>query len=253
MPQTSDRFTDRVDNYVKYRPSYPLELLTYLQNNFDFGSQSICADIGSGTGIFSEILLKNGNRVYSVEPNNEMREAAERNLIQYANFTSVMGTADSTSLQDHSIDFIFCAQSLHWFANAKTAAEFKRILKSNGKLAIIWNKKAYYQSKFMEGIRHIFIHDGIDFLSVKMENIEDEIILHDLLQAPFQKFSMNTKQTFHSYDELLGRLLSISYIPQQGHPKYEGFERNLKALYEKYKNEKGEVEYLYETVMYVFT
>ena len=247
---TSDRFFGKTDDYVKFRPGYPPEILDYLKKKHDFSSNSICAEVGSGTGKFAELLLHNKNKVFAVEPNIEMRGAAEKSLSAFQNFKSISGDSVNTTLDDNSIDFIFCAQSLHWFANENTAKEFKRILKPNGRVVIVWNKKAYDKSVFMQGIHRIFIEDCIDFLSVKLENIEDKEILFSLFKENYDFYSIDTKQIFN-LDGLIGRMMSASYAPPEGHPKHQKFISEIKNLFQK-EEKNGSVEFLYETVTYIF-
>lgn len=247
---TSDRFSGKTEDYVKFRPGYPPEILAFLNKNYGFSSSTICADIGSGTGKFAELLLQNKNKVFAVEPNNEMRDAAEKSLAEFKNFQSISGNSMHTTLDNKSIDFVFCAQSLHWFANEHTAKEFKRILKPNGKVVIVWNKKAYEKSSFMKGIHKIFVEDCIDFLSVKLENIVDNEILSSLFKENYDLYSIETKQIF-DLDGLIGRMMSISYSPPKGHPKHQKFIGEIKNLFQK-EEKKGSVEFLYETVTYVF-
>jgi len=131
---STTRFSNKVENYIKYRPHYPKAVIDYLKSENILKNDSVIADIGSGTGISAEMFLKNGSTVYGVEPNKEMREAAERLMSNYKNFISVNGTAEVTSLGIHSIDLIVAAQAFHWFDLDKTKAEFKRILKPKGML-----------------------------------------------------------------------------------------------------------------------
>ena len=247
---TSDRFLGKSDNYVKYRPSYPNDILIFLNQKHEFIQNSICAEIGSGTGKFTNLLIQNKNIVFAVEPNDEMRAASETSFAQYKNFISISGNSENTNLKSNSIDFIFCAQSLHWFANEKTASEFKRILKPNGRVVIIWNKKAYKKSAFMRGIHKIYIEDSIDFKSVKLENLEDKEILTDLFKDNYDFYTIESKQVF-DLESLIGRMMSISYAPPQGHPKHDKFINEIKKLFHK-EAINGKVEFLYETVTYVF-
>ena len=135
------RFSDRVDNYIKYRPTYPNEVLDYLKEKCYLTSKSVIADVGAGTGIFTKLLLDRGYTVYAVEPNAPMRDAAVEQLSADKNFTAVDGTAGATTLSSNSIDMIVCAQAFHWFSNENTRVEFKRILKDTGKTALIWNNR----------------------------------------------------------------------------------------------------------------
>src|SRR5690349_12791287 len=133
------RFSSRVDNYVLFRPGYPFEVLELLKQECGLTSDSVIADIAFGTGIFTRMLLENGNRVYGVEPNADMRRAGERFLKNYSNFTSIAGTAEATSLPDHRVNIITAAQAAHWFDPEKARREFIRILKPKGWLVLIWN------------------------------------------------------------------------------------------------------------------
>ena len=138
---TVERFSNRVANYVKYRPGYPKEILDVFRDEMNLRTDSIIADVGSGTGISSKVFLENGNKVHGVEPNAAMREAAEEFLNNFPQFESVDGTSEATNLPDDSVDFIIAAQAFHWFEPNKTRPEFKRILREGGYVALIWNER----------------------------------------------------------------------------------------------------------------
>ena len=120
------RFSDRVENYVKYRPGYPPALLDCLRQVCGLTPAAVIADVGSGTGILSELFLKNGTPVFAVEPNDDMRQAAELRLGHYPNFASVAGTAETTMLSDRSVDLVTAGQAFHWFDVSQAKAEFAR-------------------------------------------------------------------------------------------------------------------------------
>jgi ubiquinone/menaquinone biosynthesis C-methylase UbiE len=141
MPAPTQRFSNRVENYVKFRPGYPDEAISFLVKEAKLSIHSVIADVGSGTGIFTRLLLDQGFTAYAVEPNDAMRESAGKQLHTYPNFHSVNGTAELTTLSNHSIDLVVCAQAFHWFDQQKTKIEFKRILKPNGLVALIWNNR----------------------------------------------------------------------------------------------------------------
>ncbi len=134
---STTRFSNRVDNYVKYRPHYPAAVIDYLKKEKVLKDNYVIADIGSGTGISSELFLKNGNTVYGIEPNKEMREGGEKYLSGFKNFISINGTAEDTTLKENSIDVITAGQAFHWFDMVKAKKEFKRILKTNGYVVLI--------------------------------------------------------------------------------------------------------------------
>ena len=127
MPASNatSRFSDRVENYVRYRPGYPPEVIQELKSECGLMASHVIADIASGTGIWTRMLLENGNPVFGVEPNAEMREAGERLLAAFPKFTSVAGTAEATTLADQSVDFVTAAQAAHWFDRERARREFR--------------------------------------------------------------------------------------------------------------------------------
>ncbi len=120
MSDTVERFSNRVENYVKYRPGYPREVLDLFRDEMNLTENSVIADIGSGTGISAKLFLENGNEVFGVEPNAAMRGAAEEFLREFPKFKSVDGTAENTNLPDNSVDLVVAAQAFHWFDKDKT-------------------------------------------------------------------------------------------------------------------------------------
>jgi len=136
-----ERFSNRAEDYARYRPGYPPEILGLLGTWCQFSPQHVIADIGSGTGLLSQIFLENGNRVFGVEPNAEMRAAGEEFLRRYPRFTSVAGSAEATTLRDDSVDFVAAAQAFHWFEKEPTRREFRRILKARGRVVVLWNER----------------------------------------------------------------------------------------------------------------
>jgi ubiquinone/menaquinone biosynthesis C-methylase UbiE len=157
----TQRFSGRVENYVRYRPGYPPEVLQLLRQECGLTPDHVIADAGSGTGILTRILLEAGCSVFAIEPNAEMRHAGERLLAAYPRFSSVAGSAEATSLPDHSVDFITAAQAAHWFHRDHARREFLRILKPGGWVVLAWNERCTdstpYSSRLREtaaGIRH---------------------------------------------------------------------------------------------------
>src|SRR5579863_2151487 len=126
VKDATQRFSSRVDDYVRFRPGYPHEIIELLKKECGLTPNSVVADIASGTGIFTRMLLGNGNRVWGVEPNDEMRRAGDLFLADYPHFTSTAGTAEATTLPDRSIDFMTAAQAAHWFDRENARHEFIR-------------------------------------------------------------------------------------------------------------------------------
>ncbi len=242
------RFTDRVENYIKYRPSYPTEIIDYLKSEGILKSDSVIADIGSGTGISAELFLKNGDFVYGVEPNDAMREAAEKLCSAYSNFKSIIATAEETTLSDNSIDLIICAQAFHWFDIPKVKVEFKRVLKSTGRICLMWNERIIDGNPFLIDYENLLLKYGTDYKNVRHENI-DEDKLNEFFDGGYIKKTFPNKQVF-DLAGVTGRLLSSSYTPQYDSPLYEPMLAELNEIFEK-DQVNGVIEFLYDTNVYV--
>src|SRR6266566_7206020 len=143
------RFSNRVADYARYRPGYPPAVLDLLRTECGLRPGHIIADIGSGTGILSELFLKNGNRVFGIEPNAAMRGAGGKLLERYSKFTSIEGSAEATTLQDDSVDFVVAGQAFHWFDQKLARDEFSRILKPSCWVALVWNERRIDSTPFL--------------------------------------------------------------------------------------------------------
>jgi SAM-dependent methyltransferase len=243
------RFSDRVENYIKYRPSYPHEVLTYLANKCALTTGSAVADVGSGTGIFSALLLAEGYKVYAVEPNELMQEAAIRQFGGDANFVPVAGTAEATPLPSGSIDLIVCAQAFHWFDAEKTKTEFKRILKAGGMAALIWNNRDAGTDEFAAAYENLLKHDSVDYNKVNHRNISDINFKAFFKDGSYDTMKYSNVQVFDEQG-LLGRAFSSSYVPAEDTNEGKNFGDMLKALFANYNTE-GKVRFYYETEVYL--
>ena len=248
MADPTLRFSSRVENYVKYRPGYPPGVVATLAKECGLTAESVLADIGSGTGISSELFLKNGNRVFGVEPNREMREAGEKLLSKHPGFTSVNGTAEETSLADHSIDFVTAGQAFHWFDRERTRKEFARILKPNGWVALIWNERLTDTSPFLRAYEELLQRYGTDYTAVDHRNVDTDAITAFFTPQPFTLRKFENQQIF-DYDGVKGRLLSSSYTPEPDHPNHQPVLDALRALFDKQAIH-GKVSFDYATLLY---
>jgi ubiquinone/menaquinone biosynthesis C-methylase UbiE len=243
---STTRFSDRVENYIKYRPGYPPEVLEFFKNALKLKPDYVIADIGSGTGISAEIFLKAGNPVFGIEPNKEMREAAEKLLKDYPNFKSINATAENTSLPESSVDFLIAAQAFHWFDVEKSRAEFQRILKESGCCVFLWNDRRVDSTPFLKEYDELLKTDGIDYTEVNHQNITGEVFNKFFKNYEMQSFK--NEQIF-DFEGLKGRLLSSSYAPAPGHPNHVPMMEKLEKIFEKYA-ENGEVRFEYDTKIY---
>jgi SAM-dependent methyltransferase len=231
MPASNatSRFSDRVENYVLYRPGYPLEALRALRTESGLAPNHAIADIASGTGIWTRRLLENGNPVFGVEPNAEMREAGDRLLAEFPTFTSVAGIAEETTLATQSVDFVTAAQAAHWFDRKRSRREFVRILKPRGWLALLWNERLTDTTPFLRDYEQLLLTYGTDYKDVRHERTTDAV--NEFFDpAPYQERTFEMRQEF-DYEGVEGRLLSSSYAPGPDHPQYGPMLTELRRVF----------------------
>jgi SAM-dependent methyltransferase len=244
----TSRFSDRVENYVRYRPGYPPEALRALLNDCRLASAHVVADIASGTGIWTRLLLENGNAVVGVEPNPEMRQAGERLLAGFPRFRSVAGTAEATTLADASVDFVTAAQAAHWFDRQGARREFVRILKPGGWLVLLWNERLTDSTEFLRDYEQLLLTYGTDYGEVRHERTT-EAVNEFFDPDPFQERVFAMRQEF-DYAGLEGRLLSSSYAPGPEHPKHAPMLGELRRIFDKHAAP-GRVAVDYKTRVYL--
>ncbi len=242
------RFSHTVDYYAKYRPSYPAAVVDLLEQKGGGKPGAVVADIGSGTGLFAKLLLDHQYKVLGIEPNTAMREKAEQQLADYANFTSVDATAEETGLRSQSVDSITVATAFHWFDKERAKKEFQRILKAGGLCMLIWNVRLTEASPLMAQYEALLKQYGTDYKEVEAKKVNEKEI-----QQFFKPASVNLTEFAHqqSLDKqgFLGRLLSASYAPQLGDPNYEVMLQAANHLFDTYQKE-GWVELIYSTKCY---
>ena len=247
MKDPKQRFSDRVDNYKKYRPGYPAPLISDLARICGLSPSSTIADIGSVTGIFTELLLERGFRVIAVEPNESMRKQAEADLAKYSAFLSVNACAEETGLASDSIDLITVCQAFHWFDRAKSKLEFKRILKADGHLALIWNERLS-NTPFMTGYEKL-LNQIPEYVASTHKNIGEKEIALYFSPNQFQILNYPNKQEF-DLNGLKGRLLSSSYIPSENEKGHRELVEEINRLFRKYQ-ENGKIDFNYGTTVYL--
>jgi SAM-dependent methyltransferase len=243
----SERFSTRVADYVRFRPSYPLELFETLVAECGLGPNSVIADVGAGTGIFTRLLLECGNPVFAVEPNDEMRRAAEQSLANYPKVVALKGTAEATGLADHSVDFITCAQSAHWFDRSRTQSEFRRILRAGGWLVLVWNERLTGPDAFLVAYEQLLLAYGTDYQTVRHDRLQGSVReFFDPYPYCEREFGMSQEL---DYQALEGRLKSSSYTPEADHVNYRPMLDRLRQIFHAYERG-GRVQLQYRTRMY---
>ena len=240
----TDRFSHRVENYVRYRPDYPPQVVEFMRVEMGLNKNSIVADIGSGTGIFAKQLLETGCTVYGVEPNAAMRDAGEKFLKDFPNFKSINGTAENANLPNASVDFVTAAQAFHWFDEDKSIAEFRRILKPEGYAVLIWNNRQLDSTPFLREYEQFILDFGTDYHKVRFKN-DRELFFNQFLQNNFSERIFYNEQEF-DFEGLKGRWLSASYAPLPSHPRFEETMTELNHLFARHQTD-DKVKILYDT------
>ncbi len=241
------RFSDRVENYVRYRPGYPAEVLDVLRAEAGLAPGQAVADVGSGTGISARLFLDAGHPVYAVEPNAEMRAAAEAMLGADPRFHSVAGSAEATTLPDASVELVVAAQAFHWFDPAAVAPEWRRILRPGGWIVLLWNTRQTDSTPFLRAYEALLREHGTDYTTVNHENVTDEA-LRAVLGDGYARRVVPSEQVF-DFDALKGRLLSSSYAPNVDHPGHAPVMDALRRIFDEHQRD-GRVRFLYDTEIY---
>lgn len=276
----TERFSDRVEAYVLYRPSYPPEVMTALREGLGVAPPAIAVDLGAGTGIFSALLLEEGFGVIAVEPNDAMRTAAERTLspkmglapprsaappmgtpdspmgtpdslrapASQARFASVRGTAEATGLPDHIADFATAAQAFHWFDPVAARAELLRITRFPHPVALIWNSRSLDATPFLRAYDELLLRVSDDYEKVRHQSVGPGVLGAFYGEGLYARRAFPSAQTF-DLDGFLGRALSSSYVPGAGHPRHEETVTGLRSIFAQHERD-GAVEFLYETEVY---
>jgi SAM-dependent methyltransferase len=245
------RFADRVDAYVRYRPSYPPEVLDALRDDLGLRPEHVVADVGSGTGILSALLVGNGNMVHGVEPSPEMAAAAVAALGASGRFHDVRGTAEATTLAPGSVDLVTAGQAFHWFKVEAAREELRRVLRPPRRAAVLWNLRRLDATPFLREYE-AFLHEwGTDYKEVAVRYAEPEALSRFFAGGRMETRRFSYLQVFDA-EGVRGRLLSSSYAPPPGHPRHEGMLAALDVLVARHARE-GRVAFEYDTEMYLGT
>ncbi|QLF93011.1 class I SAM-dependent methyltransferase [Pseudomonas sp. ABC1] len=248
MSDSRQRFTNRVQDYVKFRPSYPASLVDFLHAN-GVGRQASVIDIGAGTGIASKLLLDAGHPLTAVEPNDAMRAAAQDWLSGYPGYASIAGSAEQSGLPNACADLVIAAQAFHWFDPDGCRREFKRLLRSGGQVALFWNSRRLRGTAFLEGYEALLRQHGTDYTDVA-ERYPDARQVAEWFQGGLQAQTCIDNSQRLDYESLKGRLLSSSYAPRADHPGYPAMLAALEKLFDATQRD-GHIDFDYDTEVYL--
>lgn len=250
MIDPTGRFSNRVEDYIRWRPSYPPEVVSLLREEHGMTADWVVADLGSGPGNLTRLFLANGNAVVGVEPNREMREAGERLLADQPRFASIDGAAETTGLPDASVDLVVAGQAFHWFDVEQARRETARILRGPRLVALVWNERRATGTPFLDGYEALLRRHGADYAEVRHGSGQAEALAAFFGGADrYETASFPYEQRF-DLAGLRGRLLSSSYAPVPGEPGHDAMMAELDALFAE-TNVGGEVAFAYDTTVYV--
>ena len=243
------RFSDRVSNYVKYRPGYPKEIINHLEKECYLSAHSVIADVGAGTGIFTKLLLEKGYKVFAIEPNDAMRDEADSQLSNFPGYHSMVGKADLTGLTSQSINLIVCAQAFHWFNTPETKAEFQRILQPGGPVVLIWNNRDIEADAFAAAYDALLKTLGGDYERINHQNLKEPDFVRFYKNGNYTLTKFANQQVF-DFEQLAGRAFSSSYIPAENTEEGKVFKSALKAIFDQHQRD-GKVIFRYNTEVYL--
>jgi SAM-dependent methyltransferase len=249
MKRPTYRFSQRVDNYIKYRPHYPQAILDLLKAECQLANTDIIADVGSGTGILAELFLQNGNPVFGIEPDPDMRAGGEYYLQTYPNFTMIAGTAESTTLPDDAVDYLTVGQAFHWFDVQRARKEFVRILVPGGWVVLVWNIQRASGTPFLVALqqfwenkqfwKHSSRQSARQAARAQTYRLDMDLARRELLE-PFFAPGNFREEVFGNpmicdFERLRGRILSNGTALEPGDPNYGAMLNALERLFETYQ------------------
>jgi SAM-dependent methyltransferase len=247
MKEPTERFTGRVGNYARYRPSYPAAAIALLEARCGLSPAAVVADVGSGTGILTELLLTRGALVLAVEPNQGMREAAEARLGGQARFRSVNGTAEATTLPAGSVDLLVVGQAFHWFDGERARREALRVLKPRACAALLWNERPGELTPFLADYEALLRRHAPEYVQIVARRADVDS-MRRFFGGAMELETFPNEQTF-DFEGLKGRLLSTSYAPEPGDAQFEPMMAGLREVYGRHE-QAGTVTFPYRTLVY---
>lgn len=246
--ENTNRFDGRSSDYSLYRPGYPAELVNVLKWEFGLEKRSTIADVGSGTGKLARLFLEQGNLVYCIEPNDDMRKRAFQDLSPYKNAVIFNGKAEQTGIGNHSIDFITAGQAFHWFDPELARKEFIRILRPQGFVVLVWNDRVPRLSGINKTYEDICRRFSKGYHASGSKAVSKDAV-SNFFENDLKEFTIPNPQQL-DLDGLKGRYFSASYAIGKDNPEYENLILSLDNAF-KVNQEHGLVTLEYETKVFV--
>ena len=243
----TERFSSRADAYARFRPSYPPPAIDLLELRCGLAPGAAVADVGSGTGILTELLLARGADVFAIEPNDAMRAAAEERLSGDAHFHSVKGSAEATTLEAGSVGLLLAAQAFHWFDVPRARDEALRVLRPESWAALLWNERPPEASPFLADYEALLRRRAPEYTRITASRA-DVGAMREFLGPDMEVQTFPNEQIL-DFEGLEGRLMSSSYAPEPGSAGHAPMIEALRALFEQHERD-GHIVMPYETRVY---
>jgi ubiquinone/menaquinone biosynthesis C-methylase UbiE len=247
LANPAERFTGRVESYRRYRPRYPAEIVALLRRECGLSGDAALADVAAGTGLLAEIFLAAGFAVTAVEPNAEMRAACLELEQSHPRLQVIAGTAEATGLPDSSVDLITVAQAMHWFNLQQTRREFTRVMKPGGWCAVVYNNRHMGGDAFHDAYEEFSQEFGTDYSAVKEQHMGRKRMAQFFAPSAMQSVTFANAQAL-ALEAFAGRILSSSYIPRPGHPRFEKMQKRMEKLFAEHQSA-GVVTIQYDCVV----
>jgi SAM-dependent methyltransferase len=247
MSRPTERFSSRAQDYARYRPSYPRAVIELLQERCALTPGAVVADVGSGTGILTELLLASGAQVIGIEPNAAMRAAAEAHLGVVTRFRSVAASAEATTLAAASVDLWVAGQAFHWFDGDATRHEALRVLREGGCAALVWNERPQEASGFLADYEALLQQHAAEYAQITASRA-DPAGMRRFFGGAMECAEFPNQQSL-DFDALKGRLMSSSYAPEPRHPRHEPMMAGLGEIFRRYARG-GRIVFPYRTLVY---
>lgn len=248
MRDAKFRFTDRVVDYLKYRPSYPNAVVDLIGERFRLGKDAVIADVGAGTGIFTRQLLNAGYEVFAVEPNHAMRQAAENQLMDFDGFKCIAGSAEQTELPDRQVDLVTAAQAFHWFEFESAQAEFRRVTRPPHRVMLVWNDRRNGDGGFNDAYEQFLLRWCDEYVNVR-SNCQDDERLKKFFAGKLPDCSVFANHQLMNWEATQGRVKSCSYVPGPEDPRHVPMMCELRHLFDQFQ-QSGKVQIVYDTRVY---
>ena len=249
-----EQYSEKADIYDRSRPRYPKAFFDYLFSDVEISEKSIIADIGAGTGILSKGLLERGSTVYCIEFNQDMRTKLETSLKNYDNLVSIDATAEATTLEDSSVDFITVGQAFHWFDREKFKTECQRILSLGGKVVIAYNLRV------MSGVMTKECYDLTEqlcpnlkqnFGHMEYDTNFDKAFFYGFFDEKTLSEKLFLNNVDYDKETFIMKHLSVSYAPNKRDENYGKYVSGLEQIFQKYSDTSGVLVMPHHTMVLV--